>query len=94
MATEGTVHSDSTSATSTIPSVFTFDDLEAQLSPYLLHNLITLTTTLVTRQLVGTRNYVSWSKAMLLALSGKDKLGFIRATIKKLIESQVVLLSA
>lgn len=57
--------------------------IEAQLNPYLLHNSSASTAVLVTQSLVGASNYLSWSKAMHLALSGKNKLSFINGTIKK-----------
>lgn len=41
------------------------------------------TTVLVTQVLVGTDNYISWSKAMLFTRSGKNKLGFINGDIPK-----------
>lgn len=76
MAADGVIAGGSSSSTDSV-------DLEVQLNPYMLHHSIAPTTTLVTHQLIGASNYISWSKAMLLALSGKNKLGFINGTIKK-----------
>lgn len=64
-------------------SVLDSSAIEAQLNPFLLHHSNTPATILVTNVLNGASNYNSWSKAMLLALSGKNKLGFINGTIKK-----------
>lgn len=69
-------------------------DLEAHLSPYLLHHSVALTTIFVTQPLVEASNYASWSKAMPIGLSGKNKLEFINGAIKKPDESQSSLLSA
>lgn len=80
VATEGSV-SVNTPAMASI--LISSTDYEVQLNPYMLHHSIAPTTTLITQQLVGASNYVSWSKVMLLALSGKNKLGFFNGTIKK-----------
>lgn len=57
--------------------------IEAQINPYVLHHSTATTTSLVTELLVGADNYISWSKAMMIALSGRNKLGFINGKIKK-----------
>ena len=38
---------------------------------------------LVTQPLLGMRNYQSWSKAMVLALTAKKKIGFMNGKIAK-----------
>ncbi|XP_073019487.1 uncharacterized protein [Primulina eburnea] len=43
----------------------------------------TLGMNLVSDQLVGTENYGIWSRAMLIALQAKNKIGFIDGTCKK-----------
>lgn len=57
-------------------------------SPYYLHNSDNPGTILVSRVMTGD-NYSTWSRAMRMALSAKNKLGFIDKTILKpdLIES-------
>lgn len=75
-------------------SAVSSNDLEAHLSPFLLHHSVNPTTALVTQPLIGASNYGSWSKAILLALSGRNKLGFINGSIKRPDESQIALFSA
>lgn len=58
-------------------------DLDGQLNPYHLHHSTTSIATLVTQQLVGANNYNSWSKAMHMALSSKNKLGFVNGVLEK-----------
>lgn len=82
MAIEATQGTAATMASAISPAVESIDH-EVQLNPYMLHHSIAPTTTLVTQQLQGASNYVSWSRAMVLALSGKNKLGFINGSIKK-----------
>lgn len=38
---------------------------------------------LVTQVVIGASNYTSWSKSMLIPLSGKNKLGFTTGVIAK-----------
>lgn len=71
------------SSSSTSNPAIESPDLDVQLNPFHLHHSITSTATLVTQQLVGASNYISWSKAMHMALSGKNKLGFINGVIEK-----------
>lgn len=69
--------------TTDAPASVLDSSIEAQLNPYLLHHSLAPAAVLVTQSLVEASNYMSWSKAMLLALSGKNKLGFINGKIKK-----------
>ncbi|XP_022142771.1 uncharacterized protein LOC111012810 [Momordica charantia] len=57
--------------------------IESQLNPYLIHHSTAPTTILVTQQLLGASNYNSWSRSMIIALSGKNKVGFVDGTIQK-----------
>lgn len=52
------------------------NSLDLQLDPYLLHHSFTPTSILVSQPLLGASNYVPWSRAMMMALSGKNKAGF------------------
>lgn len=74
----------------TLLTTMNSSDLEAHLSPYLLHHSVAPTTIFVTQPLVEVSNYVSWSKAMLLGLSGKNKLEFINGAIKKTMNLRVL----
>lgn len=47
--------------------------IDAQLNPYSLHHSYGPTNVLVTHPLTGAENYSSWSRAMLMALSGKKQ---------------------
>ncbi|XP_022145891.1 uncharacterized protein LOC111015239 [Momordica charantia] len=71
--------------TSSVPTSSTAGTttIESQLNPYLIHHSTAPTTMLVTQQLLGASNYNSWCRSMLIALSGKNKVGFIDGTIKK-----------
>ncbi|GAV65656.1 UBN2_3 domain-containing protein, partial [Cephalotus follicularis] len=51
--------------------------------PLYLHPSDTPGINLVTEQLIGTENYGVWSRAMLIALTAKNKLGFIDGTCEK-----------
>ena len=51
-------------------------------SPFFLHHLDSPRLVLVSQPLTGD-NYASWSRAMLIALSVKNKLGFLDGTIAK-----------
>ncbi|GJV41976.1 ribonuclease H-like domain-containing protein [Tanacetum coccineum] len=51
--------------------------------PLYLHPNDTITLTVVSIKLKGTKNYQVWSFAMLLALEGKNKTGFIDGTRKR-----------
>ena len=51
-------------------------------SPYFLYHSDGPGLVLVSQSLIGD-NYASWSRAMLIALSVKNKLGFIDGSIKK-----------
>lgn len=71
----------------------TTDSIDAQLNPFALHYSFMTTTALVTQPLLGASNYGSWSRAMMMTLSKKNKSGFIKGTIKKL-ETEDKLLTA
>ncbi|XP_031745063.1 uncharacterized protein LOC116405242 [Cucumis sativus] len=73
----------STSDSSNRSVPITSSNLDVQLNPFMLHHSITPTTNLVSTPLAGSNNYSSWSRAMMLALSGKNKVGFITGLIKK-----------
>ena len=51
-------------------------------SPHFLHHSDSLGLVLVSQQLTGD-NYSSWSRAMIIALSVKNKIGFIDGSIMK-----------
>ncbi|XP_075492651.1 uncharacterized protein LOC142530724 [Primulina tabacum] len=51
--------------------------------PLFLHPSDTPGMNLVTDQLIGTENYGVWSRAMLIALRAKNKIGFIDGTCKR-----------
>ena len=55
------------------------DDLS---SPYYLHHTDSTGLSLISQPLIGD-NYASWSRAMMIALSVKNKLGFIDGSIMK-----------
>ena len=52
-------------------------------NPYFLSSNENLGNILVTQPLLGMRNYQSWSRAMILALTAKKKIGFINGKIQK-----------
>ncbi|GKC87133.1 ribonuclease H-like domain-containing protein [Tanacetum coccineum] len=54
--------------------------------PVHLHPNDTTALTVVSIKLKGTKNYQVWSYAMLLALEGKNKIGFIDVLVKDLIQ--------
>ncbi|KAL5752352.1 hypothetical protein ACOSQ2_022859 [Xanthoceras sorbifolium] len=51
--------------------------------PYFLHHSDSPGLILVTQPLTGGENYSTWSRAMLIAFSVKNKLGFIDGSIPK-----------
>ena len=61
--------------------------------PYYLHHSDNPGIVLVSQVLTGD-NYTSWSRAMMIALSVKNKLGFINGSLVKPNESDQNLLSA
>lgn len=69
--------------TSIVPSVCDTSTVSSQLDPYVLHHCFGPATVLVTQQLTGANNYNSWSRAMLIALSAKNKIGFVDGMIMK-----------
>ena len=62
-------------------------------SPYILHHSDGLRLVLVSQPLTGD-NYASWSRAMLIALSVKNKVGFIDGSIKKTKGNDLILLNS
>ena len=52
-------------------------------NPYFLNSSENLGNILVTQPLLGMRNYHSWSRAMVLALATKKKIGFVNGKISK-----------
>lgn len=66
------------------PSASTQGQSEVQnsKSPYFLHHSDTTNLVLVS-ELLTDENYVSWSRSMILALSIKNKLGFVDGSITK-----------
>ena len=57
--------------------------LEDPANPYFLHHGDNPGNTLVSQLLTGQDNYVSWSRAMQLAISVKNKMGFLDGSIPK-----------
>ncbi|XP_075663313.1 uncharacterized protein LOC142632877 [Castanea sativa] len=53
-------------------------------NPYFLSSIENPGNTLVTQPLLGMRNYQSWSRGIVLALTAKKKIGFINGKIQKL----------
>lgn len=51
------------------------------LNPYFLNSSESLGSILVTQPLLGTKDYHSWSRAMVLALIAKKKIGFVNGKI-------------
>ncbi|XP_050259077.1 uncharacterized protein LOC126704088 [Quercus robur] len=51
--------------------------------PYFLNSSENLGNILVTQPLLGMRNYQSWSRAMVLALTAKKKIGFVNGKVTK-----------
>ncbi|KAL5832253.1 hypothetical protein ACOSQ4_017607 [Xanthoceras sorbifolium] len=52
-------------------------------SPYFLHHSDNPGTVLVSQPLIGNENYSTWSHAMLMALSAKNKIAFVDGTLPK-----------
>ncbi|KAL0005121.1 hypothetical protein SO802_012682 [Lithocarpus litseifolius] len=50
-------------------------------NPYFLNSNENLGNILVTQPLLGMRNYHSWSRAMVLALTAKKKIGFVNGKL-------------
>ena len=59
-----------------------FDQNQGYLNPYFLHHNDNTNLVLVTEQLTE-ENYVSWSRAMTIGLSVKNKIGFVDGTIAR-----------
>ncbi|GAV73454.1 UBN2_3 domain-containing protein [Cephalotus follicularis] len=56
-----------------------------------LHPSDTLGVNLVNEQLVGTENYRVWSRAMMITLTAKNKLGFVDGSCRKPMEGSPIL---
>lgn len=67
--------------------------IDNPLSPYCLNHSNNPVLILVMQQLTGD-NYVSWSRAMVIALTVKNKLGFINGSIEKPDDSDADLLNS
>ena len=63
--------------------------IDDPISPYFLHHSDNPSLVLVSQQLTGD-NYTSWSRAMMIALSVKNKLGFVNGTISQLEEADLL----
>ena len=72
-------HNSSQSDTSAQTS---FNQNQGYLNPYFLHHNDNTSLVLVTKQLTE-ENYISWSRAMTIGLSVKNKIGFVDETIAK-----------
>ncbi|XP_030504972.1 uncharacterized protein LOC115719940 [Cannabis sativa] len=68
--------------------------LEDPANPYYLHHGDNPGHTLVSQPLTGQDNYVAWSKAMQLAISVKNKIGFLDGSIPKPSPSDLILYNA
>ena len=55
--------------------------LEDPMSPYYIHHGDNPGNVLVSQLLIGQENYISWSRAMQLSISVKNKLGFLDGSI-------------
>ncbi|XP_062088784.1 uncharacterized protein LOC133795348 [Humulus lupulus] len=66
-----------------IPLTMIKNPLEDPSNPYFLHHGDNPGNTLVSQPLTGQDNYTSWSRAMLLAISVKNKIGFLDGSISK-----------
>ena len=87
MASSSAMASRSTTA---LTGKFTIDD---PLSPYFLYYLDNPGIALVSQPLTS-ENYASWSRAMLIVLSTKNKVGFVHGSLVKLDASDVNLLNS
>ena len=63
--------------------------IDDPLSPYFFHHSDSPELVLVSQQLTG-ENYTSWSRAMTIALSVKNKLGFINGTISRPVDANLL----
>uniref|UniRef100_A0A803QC71 Retrotransposon Copia-like N-terminal domain-containing protein n=1 Tax=Cannabis sativa TaxID=3483 RepID=A0A803QC71_CANSA len=57
--------------------------IEDPTNPYYIHHEDNLGNVFVSQLLIGQENYVSWSRAMQLSISVKNKLGFLDGSIPK-----------
>ena len=80
---EGNDHSDSTQPQSMRP-VSSSNTQTNSSNPFLLSASENPGNILVTQPLLGMRNYQSWSRAMVLALTAKKKIGFVNGKIEKI----------
>ena len=65
--------------------------IDDPMSPYFLHHSDNPGLTLVSQPLTGD-NYASWSRSMIIALSIKNKFGFIDGSITKLAGNDLAIL--
>ena len=79
---EGGDHSNPTHTQSTRP-VSSSNTQTNSPNPFLLNASENPGNILVTQPLLGMKNYQSWSKAMVLALTAKKKIGFVNGKIEK-----------
>ncbi|KAA0046893.1 Cysteine-rich RLK (receptor-like protein kinase) 8 [Cucumis melo var. makuwa] len=80
----------STCGSSISSTPITSSKLDAQLNHFILHHSVIPTTNLVSTPRAGSRYYSSWSRAMKLGLSGKNKIGFITRVIEKPSEGSIL----
>ncbi|XP_073025091.1 uncharacterized protein [Primulina eburnea] len=76
---------------SEFPRLGSLSAIDDPMSLYFLHHSDNPGLTLVSQSLTGD-NYASWSRAMRIALSVKNKLGFVDGTIVKPLEADTHLL--
>ena len=79
-----------TLGSSTTSTLITSSKLDAQLNSFVLYYSIILASNLVSTLLTRSNNYSSWNRAMMLFLSGKNKIGFITDAIKKPTEGNLL----
>lgn len=51
--------------------------IDAFLNPYSMHHSFGSANVLVTQSLIGVENSSSWSRAIIMAILGKNKFGFV-----------------
>ena len=73
------VNNQSTHTNSNSPN----DSASVTPNPYFLNSSENPRNILVTQPLLGVRNYQSWSRAMVLALTAKKKIGFVNGKVMK-----------
>ena len=78
-STEANNHSNPSNNQSTQPG--SSSEMSLVLNPYFLNSSESLGSILVTQPLLGTKDYHSWSRAMVLARIAKKKIGFVNGKI-------------